>query len=79
MEVIEEASYLVVYIRVEAEEFFSLDNTSLGVLAHFSGVVLVLVGLIQFLPVPSKFPVQISSLYFVSLTVAKRLQDSRAI
>ena len=31
MEVIEEASYLVVYIRVEAEEFFSLDNTSLGV------------------------------------------------
>ena len=44
MEVIEEASYLVVYIRVEAEEFFSLDNTSLGVLAHLSGVVLVLVG-----------------------------------
>ena len=39
----QEASYTSVYIGVEAEEFFSLDNTSLGAIAHLSGVVLVLV------------------------------------
>ena len=60
------------------KKFFSLDNTSLGVLAHLSGVVLVLVGLIQFSLVPSEFPVQISSLYFVSLTQGARCASVHA-
>ena len=37
-----EASHLVVYIGVEVEEFFSLDNTLLGALSSLLGVGLVL-------------------------------------
>ena len=68
MEVTREIFDLVVYIGVEAEGFFSLDNTSLGALAHFSGVGLVLISLNLVHVCSSGTFCEFSSLYSVSLT-----------